>query len=184
MSENPLAQAARAFLRFDLSGETRSGDLGAGYWDQVASDEKFPGVSVTGDPGDFPDPDVPARPRQDETIDDLLRQIRDRLPNNQNPDQVWVTQVQTLTLNAGERIFRHIPDWRYFYVANPTTRAISVYLGAGQSLFLGAVPAGRTMRGEVPFDQDSIYITWGAGGTATEQITVMFASAKIDVSII
>lgn len=171
------------FLRFDLSGETRSGGLGAGYYAAIESDEKFPGISETGDPSDRPDPDVPAVPAPDEHVISLLRQIRDRLTKPE-PHQVWMTQVFTMTTTAAQKTFAHKPTWRYFYLSNPTTRAVNVYLGAGSTLFLGTVPAGKTMRGEMPFAQDDITVTWAAGGTDQEQITIILSSGKIDVQIV
>ncbi len=40
------------------------------------------------------------------------------------------------------------------------------------------------MRGEMPFAQDDITVTWSAGGTDQEQITIILSSGKIDVQIV
>ena len=171
------------FIRVNTSDQTRSGGLGDGYWDQVAEDKRFPGISPTGDLGDFPDPDIPAVPAPDKTVLNLLEQIRDRLPI---PDHrtIWMSFTQTLTTAAAEFVFFHEADWKYFFLSNPTTRAINVYLGRGQSLFLGTIPAGRNMVGEMPFGQRELTVTWAAGGTATEQISLIVSSGKIDIEII
>lgn len=171
------------FLRDLLKTDTRSPGLGAGYWDQVASDEKFPGISTTGDVSDFPDPDVPALPSPDEDMFSLLRQIRDRLPAS-HADVIWMTFVETLGAAAGSKTFRYRPEWRYFYLSNPTARAVSVYLGAGKTLFLGTLPAGKSMRGEMPFPQDDLTVTWAADASATDQITLIVSSGKIDITIV
>lgn len=171
-------------LDFFKDDQVVAGDLGRGYWDAVKSDEKFPGISPSGYPDDVPDPDVPAVPAPEESIFSLLREIRDRLPTDRVGNKVMMTLVQTLGTAAGEKTFAHKPQWRYFYISNPTARAINVYLGVGRVLFLGTIPAGRTMRGEMPFPQDDLTITWDAGASSTEQITVILSSGKIDVSVI
>lgn len=170
-------------LRVNTSDETRSGGLGAGYWDQVAEDKRFPGISPTGDVSDMPDPDVPAVPAPNKTVPNLLEQIRDRLPV---PDHrtIWMSFTQTLTTAAAEFVFSHPQTWRYFFLSNPTTRALNVYLGRGKSLFLGTVPAGKNMVGEMPFGQNDLTVTWDAGGTATEQISLIVSSGKIDIEIV
>jgi len=171
------------YFRFDLSGQTRSPDLGAGYWDQVAEDKKFPGISPTGDPGDFPDPDVPAVAAPDKTVLNLLEQIRDRLPV---PDtrKVWISLVQTMTTVGAEYTFSHAQEWTYFFLSNPTTRPVNVYLGRGRTLFLGTLPAGKNMVGDMPFGQHDLTVTWAAGGTSDEQLSVILSTGKIDVEIV
>jgi hypothetical protein len=170
-------------FRFDLSGETRSGNMGAQFYERIASDEEFPGISESGDVTDFPDPHMPALPRADRSVLGLLEQIRDKLPDRSS-QQVWMQFAQTLTTAAAQKTFRHIPEWRFFYLANPTTRDLMVYLGNGSSTFLGKLPAGRSMRGEMPFPQDSLTVTWPAGGTDTEQISLIVTSGKIDVALV
>jgi hypothetical protein len=131
------------------------------------------------------DPDKPASPAPDPSITDLLQAIRDNTAQAPGQD-LFFTAVQFIpgaTASDGEVSVYAPESFRHLYVAK-VPRGLNVYAGAGKSLFLAAVPTGKSLRAEMPYTIDAITLEWIAATAPDQYVSIVFSNRKFDVQVI
>ena len=173
-----VVDSLRAMFSFDTAGITHSKGLGEtafvdaepGISEATNLDTMFVGVN----------PDQPAVNTNPESVTDLLQEIRNNTAHG-NPEPYWQPIVIQLPAASGEVSVSAFGDFRNVFV-HKAPRQIDVYMGIGQSFFLGTVPVGKSLRAKFPFPQNGITIVYPSAGTVdTLPITMSSEEFRVDI---
>lgn len=169
----------KAAFSFDTAGITKSPDLGP-----TAFTHPEPGISEATDLSTMfvgVDPDSPATDTNPESITDLLGEIRDNTAHG-NPPPYWQPVVLQLPAASGEISVPAYGDFRNVFV-HKAPRQIDVYMGIGQSFFLGTVTVGHSLRAKFPFPQRGLTIVYPTAATV-DALPITMSSEEFTVTII